>query len=383
MHHHLNFIGNCPIWPQILLKSRAAPGMTGSDGEEKVTLSKAYTLANCTKNMIDQENICWGRLPEQATIFAIFFVDDTYRVSPEHQITSHKCTKCDLNEFAHRGLKTQTRVKNDIRITIRTQWAVLDGQPCCTEIPIKCHHCTEKLMMSFTCPAPRGLFCNASGSVKQAGPGCRTNSEKYHVENFDYSPSLCSIYLLPHPQLVFLLLLFFPSSTTMPRLSSRKVYPLVDHIKQKSREERISMAIDAIRRSGFRKDGHFQMSYRKAEKLYGIPHTTISNRLKEITQPAQLAHEFQQKLTNAQEQVLAEWAKHMSRRGIPLTRTTLREYARVISGKDIGQNWVDAFMRRQDDELKIKWTQSLEKCRAASLNPTAVKEFYDLLEELV
>jgi hypothetical protein len=40
-------------------------------------------------------------------------------------------------------------------------------------------------------------------------------------------------------------------------------------------------------------------------------------------------------------------------------------------------------MRRQDQELKIKWTQSLKKCRAASLNPTTVKEFYNLLEELV
>ncbi|KAF8236324.1 DDE-domain-containing protein, partial [Tricholoma matsutake] len=34
-------------------------------------------------------------------------------------------------------------------------------------------------------------------------------------------------------------------------------------------------------------------------------------------------------------------------------------------------------------ELKVKWSSTLEKCHAASLNPTLVNEFYDLLEEMI
>ena len=31
----------------------------------------------------------------------------------------------------------------------------------------------------------------------------------------------------------------------------------------------------------------------------------------------------------------------------------------------------------------MKWTSNLEKCQAQALNPTAVSEFYDILEELI
>jgi hypothetical protein len=34
-------------------------------------------------------------------------------------------------------------------------------------------------------------------------------------------------------------------------------------------------------------------------------------------------------------------------------------------------------------ELKVKWSLMLEKCHVASLNPVLVKEFYDLLEEVI
>lgn len=72
----------------------------------------------------------------------------------------------------------------------------------------------------------------------------------------------------------------------------------------------------------------------------------------------------------------------MGRRGIPLTRTTLQEYASEISQVHIGDSWVTRFLRRHPD-ITVRWTTSLEACRANSLNRTLVREYFDILNELI
>ncbi len=65
-----------------------------------------------------------------------------------------------------------------------------------------------------------------------------------------------------------------------------------------------------------------------------------------------------------------------------MTAATLSDYASEISGSSIGESWSARFMRRHPD-LKVRWTTRLEQCHAKALNPTLVKEFYDLLESIV
>lgn len=90
----------------------------------------------------------------------------------------------------------------------------------------------------------------------------------------------------------------------------------------------------------------------------------------------------QRALTPAEEEILVEWTKVMGRHGIPLTQTTIAEYASEISGKAIGLSWASRFMK-QHPSLKIKWSTGLEACRARALHPTLVNEFYDMLEEVI
>jgi hypothetical protein len=80
--------------------------------------------------------------------------------------------------------------------------------------------------------------------------------------------------------------------------------------------------------------------------------------------------------------VLVDWVKVMGRRGIPLTATAITDYVADIVGHAVGESWVRRFKARHP-ELKVKWSSTLEKCRAASLNPTLVNEFYNLLEETI
>ena len=88
----------------------------------------------------------------------------------------------------------------------------------------------------------------------------------------------------------------------------------------------------------------------------------------------------------------------MGKQGIPLSRATIQDYASDIAGKEVGKNWVTRFQvcyldlaceitfntfQTHHPDLRVKWTTSLETCRAASLNPHAVHQYFQLLEELI
>ena len=65
-----------------------------------------------------------------------------------------------------------------------------------------------------------------------------------------------------------------------------------------------------------------------------------------------------------------------------MTATAITDYVADIVGHAVGESWVRRFKARHP-ELKVKWSSTLEKCRAASLNLTLVNEFYNLLEETI
>jgi hypothetical protein len=115
---------------------------------------------------------------------------------------------------------------------------------------------------------------------------------------------------------------------------------------------------------------------------YQVPRGTLTDRFNgKLTRKA--AHEHEQLLTAAQEEVLVQWIKTMAKRGLPVTPMLVRDRVADIIGGPVGESWVDRFKERHKDDLKVKWTTGLEKCRAECLNPTLVNEFYDLLEQVV
>lgn len=138
-------------------------------------------------------------------------------------------------------------------------------------------------------------------------------------------------------------------------------------------EERIQRALEAVKTQN--------ISLRRAAIDYKVPRATLTSR--HNGRPTRcVAHAHEQKLNPAEEEVLVEWVKEMGQRGLPVTPQILRDHASDICGVDVGVSWYTRFKKRHPD-LKVKYTQSLEECRARALNPTVVKEFFGMLDELI
>ena len=154
--------------------------------------------------------------------------------------------------------------------------------------------------------------------------------------------------------------------------------PILANLTQ---EVRIRLAIDAVRASGTRSDGQHMLSLRQAAKDFDVPRSTLTGQFNG-THTRKEAHEREQKLQPAQEEVLVKWIKVMGQRGVPLTPGALLDYASEICDGPVGSSWGKRFMARHP-ELKIKWTTSLQQCRAHALNPTVVAEYFKILAEVI
>ena len=149
-----------------------------------------------------------------------------------------------------------------------------------------------------------------------------------------------------------------------------------------SKEEHLQLAIKAIEASGVDRNGVRRLSASKAAAIYKVSKTTLLGRMSGAQQERREAHEHEQALSSAQEEVLVTWIKVCGRRGIPLTHATVRDYASLLAEREVGQSWSKRFLECHSD-LKIHWTSRLEHCRARALNATLVPEFFDVLLELM
>jgi len=94
------------------------------------------------------------------------------------------------------------------------------------------------------------------------------------------------------------------------------------------------------------------------------------------------AHQYECRLTDAQEAVLVQWVKAQGRCGVPLSASTIADHASLLAGQQVGSSWHGCFMDLHPD-LKTRWTQGLEKCRATNVNHSTINNFYDIYEELI
>ena len=82
----------------------------------------------------------------------------------------------------------------------------------------------------------------------------------------------------------------------------------------------------------------------------------------------------------------------MAQGGFPLTRTLTKSFAWAIAVRSVkadcfgkegaSENWWAGF-RRQHPELTLRKADKLEQSRAESLNPEVVKQYFELLNEVM
>ncbi|KAF5344472.1 hypothetical protein D9758_014145 [Tetrapyrgos nigripes] len=103
----------------------------------------------------------------------------------------------------------------------------------------------------------------------------------------------------------------------MPPKSTLDLDPLGDPTL--TQEERMDYAVRAMEEDPRR-------SQRTVAKFYEVPRATLGTRLKGIWLRKE-AHEHEQNLSNAQEEIMVEWAKVRARRGVPMSLALLGSYA--------------------------------------------------------
>ncbi|KAF4921140.1 Jerky protein-like protein-like [Colletotrichum fructicola] len=135
-------------------------------------------------------------------------------------------------------------------------------------------------------------------------------------------------------------------------------------------EFEINRAIDAVTSGS---------SIRQASKIYGIPFTTLQNRLSG-TQKRRDAFEDLQRLSASQEAKLASWVQVQADLGLAPTHSQLREFAQRIlramgDTQPLGKRWVDGFKRR----IKVQRSRSIDSRRVNGASTEVIRDWFKYL----
>ncbi len=143
-----------------------------------------------------------------------------------------------------------------------------------------------------------------------------------------------------------------------------------------NRERNIEQAIEALRNGDFK-------SLRAAGRAYGVPETTLRDRLKGSTNRV-IAHQHQQKLTPLQEDFLADWILEEAARGQPPSHARARDMAnrvvRMNGGTELlGVKWIQNFLKRNLRVASVVG-RKIEAARADAASAEQVRAWMELFE---
>jgi len=157
---------------------------------------------------------------------------------------------------------------------------------------------------------------------------------------------------------------------TKPRLNHHRTNSYLD-IMALEREDAIANAINAIR------DGQVR-SVRAAARAYGIPRSTLQDRLHGATDHS-MASETTQKLTSEQEKCLVEWIKELETHEKAPSHTMVREMAcRIIDSETLGRTVYTATPWRHI----LHWG-TIRVCQSSKLHLDIIAEHFRRVQNLI
>lgn len=157
--------------------------------------------------------------------------------------------------------------------------------------------------------------------------------------------------------------------------------------KRRAVNEKYQHAIDEYLREQAKTDGTKKSGLRPIADKHGVCYRTLGNLVNGGTSISAF-NASKQKLSAAEERVLVDFILISADRGIPLSYANVRTHADGIieaqgGTEKVGNNWLERFLTRHRDEIQSHWSRPLATERAKSLNPEAVKAWFDLVEESV
>jgi len=126
------------------------------------------------------------------------------------------------------------------------------------------------------------------------------------------------------------------------------------------------------------------ISTKKAAQRYGIPRTTLRDRLHGVSSKADMPQP-QQRLSPVQETRLATWILRQESLGYAPSHSQVRSVVEALlksmdDHKPLGKNWIDGFKRR-NPTIKTKIGRRMEASRFNGFTPKAINWYFDIREK--
>jgi len=125
-------------------------------------------------------------------------------------------------------------------------------------------------------------------------------------------------------------------------------------------------------------------SIRSLSKEFGIPYTTLHNRLSGC-QPHREASEWQQSLSRIQEDRLAEWVLTQAALGVPATHAQIRLFGnRILEAQGtpeirLGRHWMERFLKRHP-VLRTQRARRIDSARVNGATGPVIQSWFQLLQ---
>ena len=139
------------------------------------------------------------------------------------------------------------------------------------------------------------------------------------------------------------------------------------------------------------RDNGQKVSYRDIEKMFpGVSKDRVNRVVEKKGATIREFNATKQKLSPVEEGQLVDLMLESSKRGFPMPHREIRRYANLVLQSRLGADceplsdkWVFKFLDRHHNRLQTFWSKSLDMQRAYSLNPEAVKSWFDIVEEFI
>ena len=151
--------------------------------------------------------------------------------------------------------------------------------------------------------------------------------------------------------------------------------------KATEKEGRALLAIEAIQKKQI-------PSIREAARQFNVPHTTLSMRLRGITNRSN-TRANSHKLSELEEQSLLKWVISMDSRGAAPRHPQVRDMANILLAErgstpiqTVGEKWVYNFIQRQP-ELTTRFSRRYDYRRAQCEDPKTIQQWFDTVQKTI
>jgi hypothetical protein len=145
-----------------------------------------------------------------------------------------------------------------------------------------------------------------------------------------------------------------------------------------SREDQIQLALTDYESGKIK-------SQNALAKMYGIPRSTLRNRINGMKQPRE-SHESQQRLSAIQEEFLVKWIIEQDAQGFPPSHTRTREMATRILRLNgdtlpLGKGWITNFIKR-NSSISSCIGRKIDSKRIQNSQPEQLQKFYEYFHRI-